>query len=57
MNLSNLKPPFADYSSSIADLDWQRICQDTGLEIGTIKQLAKILGRSKSIISCVGQWD
>ena len=39
-------------TNSIADLDWQRICQDTGLEIGTIEQLAKILGRSKSIISC-----
>jgi molybdopterin-dependent oxidoreductase alpha subunit len=43
---------FTDYSNSISDLDWQRICQDTGLEIGFIEQLAKILGKSKSIISC-----
>ena len=43
---------FTDYANSIADLDWQRICKDTGLEMGVIQHLAKILGSSKSIISC-----
>lgn len=43
---------FTDYSKFITDLDWNRICNDTGLEIALIERLAEILGNSKSIISC-----
>ena len=43
---------FTDYSKSLQGLNWERICNDTGLEQELIEQLAIILANSKSIISC-----
>ena len=43
---------FAEYSDSLAELNWERICADTGLQQDLIEQLAEVLANSKSIISC-----
>ncbi|MEC8830040.1 MAG: molybdopterin-dependent oxidoreductase, partial [Bacteroidota bacterium] len=43
---------FVEYSNSLKDLNWERICADTGLQQNLIERLAELVAKSKSIISC-----
>ena len=50
--ISSKTSSYEAYSKSLENLDWSRVCRDTGLERDTIEQLASIIGNSKSVISC-----
>ena len=50
--IDNKTKHFSDYEESLKEIDWERIVSDSGVEKSTIEQIASILVKSKSIISC-----